>query len=82
MAVKGKQKGKAKEEEVLEVEDESKKSSNKRIIIIAAVLLGIGVSAIAGYFFIGGDKETTTEVAGIENKKVQSIYFRLEKPLS
>ncbi|MCB1661234.1 MAG: flagellar basal body-associated FliL family protein [Pseudomonadales bacterium] len=80
MAVKGKQKGKAKEEEVLEVEDESKKSSNKRIIIIAAVLLGIGVSAIAGYFFIGGDKETTTEVAGIENKKVQSIYFRLEKP--
>jgi len=80
MAVKGKQKGKAKEEEELKIEDEPKKGGNKLVIIIAAVLLGIGVGAIAVYFFIGGGDDAPVAEVAAENQKVQSIYYKLEKP--
>lgn len=70
----------ADEDELTVADDEGKSSANKLIIIIAAALLAIGALAIGAYFFIGGDDAGQPVAAAEQQQRVQSIYYKLEKP--
>ncbi len=80
MAVKRKAKEKIKEEEELQVDEEPKKGRNKLVIIIAAVLIFIGIGAMVVYLLTSGSDKDNVAKGANENKKVQSIYYKLEKP--
>lgn len=77
MAAKEKAKDKAKEE--LKVDEEPKKGGSKLIIIIAAALLGVGIGALAVYFLVGGSEPEQVAEEAVE-QRVQSLYYKLEKP--
>jgi flagellar protein FliL len=69
------------EEQVPEPEVTGGSSKKKLIIIVVGALLLVGIAVGVGLMFLGGDSETNTDQAAVENatpEKGDAIYFELK----
>ena len=70
----------AEQDEELLVDEDKKGGGNKLIMIIGAAVLGLGIGAAGVFFALSGGEEVASEEVVEEPERVQSIYYRLEKP--
>ncbi len=68
------------EGEELQVDEDKKGGGSNLIVIIGAVVLGLGIGGAGVFFALSGGDETASEEVVEEPVRVQSIYYRLEKP--